>query len=770
VPRQLLTAVASALLLQAAGACAPARVQTPAADPAVAAVASNADAEFMRNMILHHAQALDMVALVPARTTRSDVRLLAERMAVSQRDEIALMRGWLESRGEPAPALDDPHRHHTQTGNPSHGMLSAREMGWLESASGGEFDRLFLELMIRHHEGALVMVAELLASPGAAQRTDVFRIAAEVDADQRAEIERMHAMLSALAIAPPASAHTADTARTDDPRVGLRGGFYDAATALHNLTHVAFRQRPPQFIHPDSLLHDDYGNTDMAFRGNYLFVGSYHGFQIWDILLPAQPTLRTAFVCPGGQGDLSVHGNLLFMSVQETRARLDCGTQGVPGTVSTERFRGVRIFDISNLDAPRQVAAVQTCRGSHTHTLVTDPRDSTVVYVYNSGTNPPRPEAELAGCVEDTIGADPAAARFRIEIIRVPLSAPHEARIINMPRIFADTAGGTIAGLWPGGTHGPGRQETTITDRCHDITAYPEIGLAAGACSGNGILLDIRDPVNPVRVHEVIDPNFAYWHSATFSNDGRKVVFTDEWGGGTAPRCRREDRREWGANALFTVADQRLTHQGYYKLPAVQADYENCVAHNGSLIPIPGRDVMVQAWYQGGISVFDFTDPANPIEIAYFDRGPVNADTATVAGHWSAYWYNGRIYGSEILRGLDVLRLVPGPNLSPNEIVAAESVRSDQFNPQLQTRFTWEPSFFVVRAYLDQLMRNPRISYPWAASVTGDLVRAERASGAQQRTLVRRLAVRLDREASRQADPGRVRAMAAALRELAEVK
>jgi uncharacterized protein (DUF305 family) len=724
----------------------------------------------MRSMILHHAQALDMVALVPSRTARGDMRLLAERMAVSQQDEIALMRRWLERAGEPVPALDDPHRLHAAHGStpPAHGMLSQDEMQRLAAATGAEFDRLFLELMIRHHEGAIAMVEELLATPYAAQRADVFRIAAEVDADQHVEIDRMRAMLTA----DPASVQASDGVEADaaaaaDPRVGLRGGFYNAATAMHNLTPVAFRPRPRAFVLPDSLFHDDYGNTDMAFRGDYLFLGNYHGFQIWDISRPSEPTLRTAFVCPGGQGDVSVFGNLLFVSVQETRARLDCGTSGVPDSVSAERIRGIRIFDIGNLDAPRQVAAVQTCRGSHTHTLVTDPRDSTVVYVYNSGTNPPRPEAELAGCVGDTTGVDPASARFGIEIIRVPLAAPHEARIVNVPRIFADPATGAIAGLWPGGAHGPGMQTTTITDRCHDITAFPEIGLAAGACSGNGILLDIRDPVNPVRVHEVLDPNFAYWHSATFSNDGSKVVFTDEWGGGTAPRCRRTDRREWGANALFTIADRRLTHRGYYKLPAVQADYENCVAHNGSLIPIPGRDVMVQAWYQGGISVFDFTDPANPIEIAFFDRGPISSDTATTAGHWSAYWYNGRIYGSEILRGLDVLRLVPGPNLSPNEIIAAESVRLKQFNPQKQTRFTWEPSFFVVRAYLDQLMRNPRASYPWAASVTRDIVAAEKLSGAQQRAVVRRLATRLDREAARQADPARVRAMAAVLRELA---
>jgi hypothetical protein len=473
-----------------------------------------------------------------------------------------------------------------------------------------------------------------------------------------------------------------------DPRVGLRAGWTDAGEAARNLELVAHRDRPERFFNPAEMGDFGFANTDMAFQGNNLFLGNYNGFQVYDISDPTRPTLRTSVVCPGGQGDVSVYNNLLFMSVEETRGRTDCGTQGVADTVSTERFRGVRIFDISNLDSPRQVALVQTCRGSHTHTLVTDPKDNANVYLYVSGTGGVRPAAELAGCSGLRPEEDPNTSLFRIEVIQVPLAAPQQARVVNAPRIFADAATGAIAGLWRGGTHGEGTQRTSETNQCHDITVYPEIGLAAGACSGNGILLDIRDVANPVRIDEVSDPNFAYWHSATFNNDGTKVIFTDEWGGGSAPRCQATDRPEWGANAIFTLENRKLEHDGYYKLPAPQTAMENCVAHNGSLIPVPGRDIMVQAWYQGGVSVFDFTDPANPVEIAYFDRGPMSANELVTGGYWSAYWYNGYIYASEIGRGLDVFRLVPSEHLSQNEINAARQVRMNQFNPQLQQKLT----------------------------------------------------------------------------------
>ncbi|MGH7471578.1 MAG: LVIVD repeat-containing protein, partial [Longimicrobiales bacterium] len=524
----------------------------------------------------------------------------------------------------------------------------------------------------------------------------------------------------------------AQTPVRSDPRVGLRGGWSDAQTAARNLELVSHRDRPANFANaanPGDFL---MANSDLAFAGNLVFQGSFNGFQIWDITNAGSPTLRSSLVCPGGQGDLSVYRHLMFMSVEMPNGRIDCAQGSLQDSVSAQRFVGVRIFDISNIDKPRQVASLQTCRGSHTHTLVTDPRDSTHVYIYVAGTAPPRSKTELAGCSGLAPAQDPNTALFRIEVIRVPVAAPQNARIVSTPRLFADTAG-NIAGLWAGGTHGAGTQNTALTDQCHDITAYSEIGLAAGACSGNGILIDIRDPANPKRVDEVMDPNFAYWHAATFSNDGSKVLFTDEWGGGVAARCRETDRPEWGANAIFTRGTGKLRFASYYKLPAPQSAQENCVAHNGSLIPVPGRDIMVQAWYQGGISVFDFTDPAHPVEIAYFDRGPVGPQLL-LAGHWSAYWYNGQIIASEIARGLDIFRLTPSEFLSKDEIEAAKLVRMDHFNPQTQTKLVWPASFVVARAYLDGLVRSDGLRKAWATPIYTELSTAERASGVARRS------------------------------------
>ena len=438
-------------------------------------------------------------------------------------------------------------------------------------------------------------------------------------------------------------------------------------------------------------------------------------------------------VCPGGQGDVSVYGNLLIMSVEQTRGRVDCGTGGVEAPVSGERFRGVRVFDITDVRKPRQVAAVQTCRGSHTHTLVTDPKDKDNLYVYGSGTSTVRSGDELAGCSSANPKDDPNTALFSIDVIQVPLAAPEKSRIVNRPRIFSDPATGAIAGLNPGGSQGPGAQPARVTNQCHDITVFPELGLAAGACAGNGILLDISDPVRPVRLDAVTDKNFAYWHSATFNNDGTKVIFTDEWGGGTRPRCRATDPPTWGADAIFDVVDRKLRFGGYYKMPAPQTDQENCVAHNGSLIPVPGRDIMVQAWYQGGLSVFDFTDSTKPFEIAYFDRGPLDAKQLFTAGYWSTYWYNGHIYGTEIARGLDVFKLTASEFLTENEIDAALSVKPGIFNAQQQMRVTWTPNPAVAKAYLDQLTRNKAIAGERAAAVKTAIERADKARNAKDR-------------------------------------
>ncbi|MDA0327944.1 MAG: hypothetical protein O2958_02865 [Gemmatimonadetes bacterium] len=527
----------------------------------------------------------------------------------------------------------------------------------------------------------------------------------------------------------------------NDPRIGLGAGWLDAESAISGMQLLAAIPRPDGFFNPSTPADGRFSNTDLAFRDEMLIQGNYNGFQIYDISNPADPSLALSVVCPGGQGDVSVYGNLVVMSAQETRGRLDCGLEGVADSISSERMRGVRIFDISNLNNPTQVAAIQSCRGSHTHTLVTDPNDSANLYIYIQGTSSVRPGEELPGCSGGEPEDDADTSLFRIEVVRVPLAAPQRAEIVNMPRIFADEATGNIAGLWQGGDHGPGTQSSRRTNQCHDITAFPGIGLAGGACSGNGILLDISDPVNPRRIGEVADPNFAYWHSATFNNSGSTIVFTDEWGGGSAPRCRASDPATWGANAIFTIEDGEMELAGYYKLPVPQTETENCVAHNGSIIPVPGRDLMVQAWYQGGLSIMDFTDPANAFEIAFFDRGPLSIESLFTGGYWSTYWFNGRIYGAEISRGIDVFRLTPSEHLSQAEIDAAEAVHVDEFNAQLQPQVTWAPSVSVAQAYLDQMVRGNRILNARAAQVTEVLQAARRgsATAAQLGTVARQL-------------------------------
>ena len=545
-----------------------------------------------------------------------------------------------------------------------------------------------------------------------------------------------------------------------DPRVGLKAGLHDAGEAAFNMERIAGLSKPEGFFDPkapggnpsppernpnappdpnaaprdpavpppfDPVAANRLGftNSDLAFSGNHAIVGNYHGFNTYDVERPGRPKLLASVVCPGGQGDVSVHGNLLFMSVEQVRGRLDCGTQGVQTPVSNERFRGIRIFDITELNKPKQVAAIQTCRGSHTHTLVTDPNDKANLYVYGSGTSTVRSAEELAGCSGLKPDEDPNTALFSIDVIKVPLAAPQTAAIVNRPRIFADAKTGAIAGLEKGGDRGPGTQPSRATNQCHDITVFSEIGLAAGACAGNGLLLDIHDPVHPVRLDDVSDKNFAYWHSATFNNDGTKVIFTDEWGGGGRPRCRAIDPLTWGADAIFDIVDKKLKFAGYFKMPAAQTEQENCVAHNGSLIPVPGRDIMVQAWYQGGVSVFDFTDGAKPVEIAFFDRGPIDGTRLVSGGYWSAYWYNGQIYGSEIARGLDVFRLKPSEYLSQNEIDAASLVRVEELNTQQQARISWPASTPVALAYLDQLTRAKGIQPARARAVKSALERAD---------------------------------------------
>lgn len=544
-----------------------------------------------------------------------------------------------------------------------------------------------------------------------------------------------------------------------DPRAKLSPGLYDAGEAAMGMKHLQLLKKPDAFQLGSDDVNDPkvktalgsmgigdttnvpkplqlvlaqlaFGNSDLAFQGNHLFLGNFYGVNIFDISDPGKAKLLTSIICPGGQGDVSVYKNLMFMSVEMPNGRLDCGTQafpapaaGQPLAANKERFRGVRIFDISDIANPKQVGAVQTCRGSHTHTLVVDPKDKANVYIYVSGTSFVRPDAELAGCSGGDPDKDPNTSLFRIDVIKVPVAAPQTAKIVSSPRVFMDARSGEIAGLKSAATHGKGTPSPT--DQCHDITVYSEIGLAAGACSGNGILLDISDPANPKRVDAVNDPNYSYWHSAAFSNDGKKVVYTDEWGGGLGARCRANDPNVWGADAIFNLKDRKLSFAGYYKMPAAQADSENCVAHNGSLVPVPGRDIKVQAWYQGGISVMDFTDAAHPVEIAYFDRGPIDPNMLVLGGSWSAYWYNGKIYSSEIARGLDIFELTPSEHLTQNELDAAKTVHVAELNVQNQQRIVWPRNLVVAKAYVDQLERSNALPADRIAALRDGIANAE---------------------------------------------
>jgi hypothetical protein len=538
----------------------------------------------------------------------------------------------------------------------------------------------------------------------------------------------------------PATAYAAD-----DPREDLAPGYIPWSEATSNIDLLDNDPRVAPFDAPPGNF--GFVNSDLAFSGDRAFVGSFNGFQVYDLSDPTDPVLESSFVCPGGQGDLSVHGDLLFMSVEETRGRIDCGTQGAAGAVNAERFRGVRIFDISDVENPVQLPGVQTCRGSHTHTIVSDPDDAENIYIYNSGTSGVRSPLELAGCENAALTQSPVTTgnptQWRIDVIKVPLAAPETAAIVSQPRIFTDPATGAFNGLQNtlscsqqpvGCLHPSGTQysPTPNTNTCHDVTAFPARELVAGACQGNGILLDVEDPVNPVRLDAVSDPNFSYWHSASFNNDGTKVIFTDEWGGGTSARCRVTDKPEWGADALFDIAGDQMEFASYYKMPAAQTTQENCVAHNSSLVPVPGRDILVQAWYQGGLSVIDFSDTANPVEIAYFDRGPINTPSPTglnLGGLWSTYWYNGQVYGSEIARGFDTFGLTTSEVLSENELDAAREVQLEEFNAQHQQKIVWEPSFNVAGAYYDQAVRSGALTGKTLTTVTRHLAKAEQLAG-----------------------------------------
>jgi uncharacterized protein (DUF305 family) len=659
------------------------------------------DITFVEQMIVHHQQALAMSAMAPERTNSTDILELAGRIKGSQDDEISFMQEWLIDR------QISPMSHHDGHHMKMMGMASQEELAQLSLSNGVEFDQLFLTLMISHHEGAIHMVDMLKAQPGSAYDPILYEFISDLVNDQGVEIERMNGFLTAL---------------SSDPRASLQSGLYTAESAILNLDLIASLKKPAGFYDPDNILEEDlsnnkedededevktiegrsrnsrspmlsFSNTDMAFKDNIMIAGSYHGFNIYELSHEGNPELITSVICPGGQGDVSVVGDLLIMSVEQTRGRVDCGLQGAGSEPTPDRFRGIRIFDISDLTKPKQVGLVQTCRGSHTHSIVSVDTNDEKIIVYNSGTSSIRDQEEMDSCYE-AIPGDTRTALFRIDVIEIPVKNPAASRIVKSPTVFADPETGVLGGLWAGGDHGDDTQDTSRTDQCHDITVFPSARLAAGACSGNGILFDISDPYNPKRLDVVTDTGFAYWHSATFNNDGTKVIFTDEWGGGGRPRCRAWDPLTWGADAIYDIVDGKLIFQSHYKMPAPQKETENCVAHNGSIVPVQGRDIFVQAWYQGGLSLIDFTDSKNPIEIGYFDRGPISDEKLLTGGYWSVYYYEGFIYATEIVRGLDVFKLLPSEYLSIDEIKSAQEAvpaigPKRLFNPQQQIPMTW---------------------------------------------------------------------------------
>ena len=660
-----------------------------------------ADIKFLQGMIVHHEQAILMSSFASKRTNNKTILDLAKRIDVSQEDEINFMENWLAQRDIALINKSEKHHMHMHMV----GMASPKDLDNLRKSDSTDFDRLFLQLMIKHHDGAIEMVKELKKYPGSANDPIFNEFVSDLINDQSVEIERMNIIAVNL---------------SDDPRSGLTAGLYFADEAILNMELITSLKKPVGFFDPDNpaakgkkdLNEDDkdkiktteeksrslrspilsFSNTDMAFREDLLVAGSYHGFNMYKIQADGVPILISSVVCPGGQGDVSIVGDILIMSVEQIRSRIDCGLEGVGRDASPERFRGIRIFDISDLTNPKQVGVVQTCRGSHTHSVVSTSIDEGKIVVYNSGTGRVRDEEEMEGCI-GSIPGDERTALFRIDIIEIPIEDPSKSRIVSSPAVFADPDTGALGGLWVGGDHGDDTQDTKRTDQCHDITVFPSANLAAGACSGNGILFDITDPYNPKRLDVVTDIGFAYWHSATFNNDGTKVIFTDEWGGGGRARRRAWDPLDWGADAIYDIVDNKLEFRSHYKMPAPQLETENCVAHNGSIIPVPGRDIFVQAWYQGGISVMDFTDSANPEEIAYFDRGPIMKDTLITGGYWSAYFYNGYIYGTEITRGLDVFKLTPSKFLNEDDIAKASkafpALGPKVFNPQQQVPMTW---------------------------------------------------------------------------------
>ena len=566
-----------------------------------------------------------------------------------------------------------------------------------------------------------------------------------------------------------------------DPRSGLKAGRLDAGQAASGMRLVSFSEKPAQF---DTARGLTFINSDLAFGDKYVYQGNFAGFSIWDVSDPSKPKVVSVVSCITSQGDPSIYGKLLFISAEGGGNRNDCAKGGVQDP--KDHMAGVRIYDVSNPAQPRLVKNVQTCKGSHTHTIVPSYKDKDVIYIYVSGSQGARPDTELPGCKEGTDPADPTNSLFRLDVIKVPLKSPEKAEVVTGARIFtgldpAPRAAGRPARGGPGGSQAP-----TGPRNCHDVTAYPAAKLLAGACGSYGLLVDISNPEKPVRLDARSDTNFSLWHTAVFSNDGKKVVFTDEWGGGTSPMCQANSMMEMGGNTILTIdPKKKYTQHSYYKINTAQTAEENCVSHNGGLIPVPGRDIMVQGWYQGGVSVMDFTNSDKPTELAYFDRGPIDhppgADVpvaqpqqggrnlrGTIGGSWGAYYWNGYIYSSELDRGFDIMELQPTDQLSKNEIEAAKLVKFTEYNPQSQPKIVWPAAFPVVRSYLDQLVRWNGLSSDRTTAIGNALDAAEKQEGKARRDALNALAKQVDKDVSGAKDPERVKAMSAAIKDLAK--
>ena len=603
-------------------------------------------------------------------------------------------------------------------------------------------------------------------------------------------VSRMRLALLAALIAAPSFLSAQTYPSTTDPRSGLKPGRLDAGVAAKNMELVSFSPKPAAFDTARGLM---FINSDLAFSGHYVYQGNFAGFTVWDVSDPTSPKTVAVVQCITSQGDPSVYGNLLFVSAEGRANRTDCAKGGVEDP--KDHMAGVRIYDISNPASPRLVKNVQTCKGSHTHTIIPDPKDKDVLYIYVSGNQGARPDSELAGCKNGDDPADPTNSLYRLDVIKVPLSHPEQAEVVTGARIFtglgpAPLSDAREARMEERARANPNRQGPPPTGprNCHDVTAYPAMNLLAGACASYGLLVDISNPLKPKRLDAVSDTNFSLWHTAVFSNDGKRVVFTDEWGGGTGPMCQATSMMEMGGNTVLTIGkDNKYTQHAYFKIPTAQTAQENCVSHNGGLIPVPGRDIMVQGWYQGGVSVMEFTDPDHPQELAYFDRGPIDAppeaDSAasaassaaggrrmsgTIGGSWGAYWWNGLIYSSELDRGFDILELKPSDMLSENEIAAAKLVHLEQYNPQSQPHIEWPAAFPVVRSYLDQLVRNNGLSSERTTAIASALDAAEKQSGKAQSDALNALAKQVKNDVKGARDPERVQAMADAISKLAK--